>query len=91
MEVCSYWALVPTTDQLKTWLSILGSVVIAASIITSMTPTPAPGCRLARAYRVLELAALLFGRAKDTGLLPAATKTDQALKEAIELVKKQNP
>jgi hypothetical protein len=62
-------------------------VVIAASVLTSVTPTPAAGTRLARAYRWLELAALLFGRSKETGELPATPAIDKSLAEAIALVK----
>jgi hypothetical protein len=84
---CSLASLIPTAGQVETGLSILGSVVIAASMITSLTPTPAPGTRLARVYRCLELAALLFGRAKDTGALPATPQVDKALAEAIAFAK----
>ena len=87
MDACSIGALIPSADQVKTGLSVLGSVVIAASLATSWSPTPAPGTRLARLYRCLELAALLFGRAKDTGALPPAAAADRALAEAIALAR----
>ena len=89
--VASLMQLVPTWDQAKTALSVIGSVVIAASLLTSATPTPAPGTKLARAYRYLELAALLFGRAKDTGRLPATVAVDKALADAIALASKGKP
>jgi hypothetical protein len=78
----------PSLEQTKTALSVLGSVVIAASLITSLTPTPAPGSKLARIYRWIEIAALLFGRAKATGQLPATPQLDNALKTAIEVIEK---
>jgi hypothetical protein len=78
----------PSLEQTKTALSVLGSVVIAASLITSLTPTPAPGSKLARIYRWIEIAALLFGRAKETGQLPATPQLDNALKTAIEVIEK---
>ncbi|HYD06880.1 MAG TPA: hypothetical protein VEC60_14195 [Reyranella sp.] len=50
--------------------AIAGVVVMVASGITALTPTPAPGSRLARVYRCIEIAAVMVGYAKDTGLLP---------------------
>lgn len=88
MDGCVLAALIPSWDQVKTWLSVLGSLVITASLVTSLTPTPAAGTRLARVYRVIEIAALLFGRAKEAGELPAAPQVDQALAAAIALVRK---
>jgi hypothetical protein len=87
MDGCSLVSLIPSMDQVKTVLSVIGSVVIAASLITSMTPTPAPGTRLARIYRYIELAALLFGRAKQTGQLPAVPELDKALEDALKAAK----
>jgi hypothetical protein len=94
MDGCAVATLIPSWDQLKAALSVLsailsvvGSIVIAASLATSWTSTPAPGTRRARLYRYLELAALLFGRAKDTGVLPATPEVDAVIKEAIDLVK----
>jgi hypothetical protein len=84
MRLCVPLAM-PTMDEIKTGLSILGSVVIPASLVTSWTPTPPPGTRLARAYHYLELAALLFGRAKDSGVLPATPNVDKGLADAIAL------
>lgn len=87
MDGCTFTALIPTMDQLKTALSILGSIVIGASLVVSLTPTPPPGTRLARIYRAIELAALVFGRAKETGQLAAVPRVDKALQDAIELVR----
>jgi hypothetical protein len=88
MDGCALPALIPSWDELKTGLSVLGSVVITASLVTSLTPKPAAGTRLARVYRVVEIAALLFGRAKETGALPAIPELDRSLEEAIALVRK---
>ena len=88
MDGCTLASLIPTADQVKTGLSVLGSVVIAASMITSLTPTPPAGTRAARLYHYLEIAALLFGRAKQTGYL-LKTPADKSLEDAIALVKKE--
>jgi hypothetical protein len=40
------------------------SVVTAASIITAATETPAPESRLGKLYKLLELLALVIGKAK---------------------------
>jgi hypothetical protein len=90
MDGCSLPALtqlIPTAEQVKTALSVVGSIVIAASVLTSITPTPAAGTRLARIYHYLELAALLFGRAKDAGVLPATAAADRALAKAIAIAR----
>jgi len=87
MDACSLTSLIPSADQIKTGLSVIGSVVIAASVITSATPTPVAGTRAARVYRYIELAALLFGRAKQTGALPATPRVDKSLEDALHLIK----
>jgi hypothetical protein len=104
MEACSLIDMLPTADQVKTTLSVFGSIDVAASVLTSCTPTPAPGSPRARLYRYLELAARLFGRAKETGLLPPDRAVDKpapllspgaasggeqgAVSEAVELVRR---
>lgn len=45
-------------------IAILGSVVIIASLITAGTKTPDPSTKLGKVYRVIELLALVVGRAK---------------------------
>jgi len=87
MDGCTLTALMPSADQIKTVLSVLGSVVISASLVTSLTPTPAPGTKLARIYQLIEYAALLFGRAKQTGVLPATPQLDKALEDALKIAK----
>jgi hypothetical protein len=87
MDGCAVAALIPSWDQVKAGLSVVGSIVIAASLFTSWTPTPAQGTRLARIYRFIEIAALLFGRAKDTGVLAATPAIDKVLQEAIDLAR----
>jgi hypothetical protein len=82
--------LLPSLDQLKTGLSLVGSIVIGASLLVSLTPKPPAGTRLARLYRALELAALLFGHAKETGELRALPQFDSALQDAINLVREDH-
>jgi len=53
-------------------LTGLTAIVSIASLITAATPTPAPGTRLAGFYRLLEICALIVGKAKDTGVRSAA-------------------
>ena len=91
MDGCTLAAVIPSAEQLKTALSVLGSIVIAASLVISLTPTPAPGTALARIYRAIEIAALVFGRAKQTGELPALPQLDGSLDAAIALVKRPPP
>lgn len=47
-------------------------VVVAASAIAALTPTPNPASRAGRLYKLLEVLALNFLRAKETGITPAA-------------------
>src|SRR5260370_66833 len=67
MDGCALASLIPSADQVETFLAVLGTIVTAASALAAATPTPAPGTRAARLYRYLEIAALLVGRAKETG------------------------
>jgi hypothetical protein len=46
-------------------------VVVAASAVAALTPTPAPGTLYAKLYKIVDLFAGNFCRAKDTGVTPA--------------------
>lgn len=48
-------------------LAIIGSVVIVASVITALTPTPRDDAILGKLYRIIEALALVVGKAKDQG------------------------
>lgn len=50
-----------------TIFSILAGIVTIASIIVAGTPTPDPNTALGRIYKVIEVAALVVGKAKDPG------------------------
>ena len=43
------------------------SAVTIASVLTSATETPAPGTWLGKLYKILELLALVVGKAKQKG------------------------
>src|SRR5258708_31527477 len=64
-------------------LGISGASVFA-SMLTSGTPTPAPGSRWAGVYRLVETLALVVGKAKDDGMLPRTPLLDRIAAEAVK-------
>ena len=58
-------ALVPYLDYGVHGIAILGSIVLIASLITAGTKTPDPATKLGKVYKVIEVLALVVGRAKD--------------------------
>jgi hypothetical protein len=62
------------------------AVVTIASAVCAATPTPNPNTRIGKIYRVIETAALLVGRAKNTGLVPQQTPAQAALVAAATSV-----
>ena len=54
-------------ENLDLLLALAGSIVCAASLFVAGTPTPDPESTLGRIYKIIESAALMFGRAKETG------------------------
>lgn len=46
-------------------------VVVAASVVAAVTPTPTPGTVYAKIYKIVDLFAANVFRAKDTGVTPA--------------------
>jgi len=48
-------------------LSITGSIVMVASLMTAGTSTPDPQTTLGRVYRAVEVLALVSSKAKDRG------------------------
>ena len=92
METCSLTALLPTADEIKTALGTLCALVTVASAFCAATPTPAPGSRWARLYRVIEIAGLVVGKAKDSGVLPPPPLgVGRATAAAIDLVHHLEP
>jgi hypothetical protein len=47
---------------------VVASVVTTASAIAAITPTPKPGSRWAKLYKIIDFAALNIGKAKQTGV-----------------------
>jgi len=54
--------------QNQPWFGIVAAVVSLASAIAAITPTPAPGTKLAKVYALVDLLALNVGKAKSTGV-----------------------
>lgn len=51
-------------DNADTIVSTATGVVTIASIVTAATPTPAPDTTLGKIYKLIEVLALVIGRAK---------------------------
>lgn len=49
----------------------VAAVSLAAKLFCIFTPTPAPGTKLGKVYAFVEKIALIVGKVKDTGLVPA--------------------
>jgi hypothetical protein len=57
-------------------------IVVAASVLAAMTPTPAPNTPYGKLYRLLDLFALNFMHAKSTGVaLPEVAQQVAAILE----------
>lgn len=81
-----------TWDNAKTALAVAGTLVWSASEFVARTPTPPPGSRWSRIYRLIEIVARVTRRAKETGVLPAAPRSveDFARKADVLLAEVQN-
>jgi hypothetical protein len=74
-------------------------LVVAASALAALTPTPAPNTPWGRAYKVLELLAINFMHAKETGVNAASVAEEvaailakqQAPSESVTTVKAVTP
>jgi hypothetical protein len=49
----------------ETIVATLGGIVTVASLITASTKTPDPNSAIGKAYKLVECAALVVGKAKD--------------------------
>ena len=49
-------------------ISVVTGIVCAASILCSLTPTPKDDALIGRLYKIVEIAALNIGKAKDQGV-----------------------
>jgi hypothetical protein len=54
-------------DILLNLISVVTGIVCAASIICSLTPTPKDDALIGRLYKIVEVAALNIGKAKEPG------------------------
>ena len=54
-------------DNGEVILGALGSIIAVASLFTAHTTTPSPDTKLGKAYRLIELLALNYGKAKQIG------------------------
>ena len=73
MTIATVWQVV----------SIAAVVVTTAGAICAMTKTPPPDTAWGKVYRGIEIAALLIGRAKDSGLIPDNKAADVIAQEVI--------
>jgi hypothetical protein len=53
--------------QTQPWYGVVAAVIALASAIAAITPTPAEGSTFGKLYKIVDLLALNFGKAKDTG------------------------
>jgi hypothetical protein len=55
-------------DFILNIISVVTGIVCAASIICSLTPTPKDDALIGRLYKIVEIAALNIGKAKEPGV-----------------------
>ena len=68
-------------DMLLNLISVVTGIVCAASIICSLTPTPKDDALIGRLYKIVEIAALNIGKAKESS---ADVKPVEIMKDASE-------
>jgi len=84
---CAAWRW-PNLAELETAAGVACSVVTLASAICAITPTPPPGSRWAGLYRLIEIAGLVVGHAKETGIAPPApAAVDEFTRRAQDFLK----
>jgi len=54
-------------DQIITWLSDPAHIVVVASVVSAIVPTPAPDTNLGKLYHIVDLLAVNVLHAKDKG------------------------
>ena len=52
-------------QSINEWIAIIPSIVMGASLICSLTPTPKDDAWVGTAYRILDWCALNVGKAKE--------------------------
>jgi hypothetical protein len=63
------------------------AAVTAASLFTALTPTPDPNTTWGKVYRVIEMAALLTQKAKQSGMIPTNPAADKLAENAVATAK----
>jgi hypothetical protein len=53
--------------QANPYFGVFTAVVALASAVAAVTPTPKQGSSLGKAYKIIDILALNFGKAKDKG------------------------
>ena len=51
-------------QTINEWIAVIPSIVMGASLICSLTPTPKDDAWVGKAYRILDWCALNVGKAK---------------------------
>lgn len=49
------------------YFQLIAAVIALASAVAAVTPTPKAGSKLAKLYKLIDLAAINIGKAKDKG------------------------
>ncbi|HEV2185910.1 MAG TPA: hypothetical protein VGR70_01805 [Stellaceae bacterium] len=75
----------PTMDELEGAASIVAVVVTAASAFCAATPTPDPTTTKGKIYHWIEIAGLVVGRAKESGVVRDDPKADAIAGKAVAL------
>lgn len=66
-------------DYITEAITIGTAVVTITSAICALTPTPDPSTTWGKVYRAIEYAALIVGKAKQAGVVPANPKVDKVV------------
>ena len=76
----------------QAWIAVIPTIVLIASFIAAVTPTPVDDGWMKKVYKVLDWCALNVGRAKYMALIEKLDKSEDTIKEMkaeAEAAKKQ--
>jgi len=89
MESCPF-ALGITGEQLQTAVTVwLPQIITVASLILVWAPRPDPNTRLGKLYRVLQIAAMAVGNARQHGMLKPAPPSAAAAEEFLRSLQQE--